>query len=116
MSRAAGLIGAVAGGLHFVEARKEVVDYAHLDTPFHVRINAVVMLELSCRLSIDLPTMPCSRRALSRLDVGFMVGPYAARALRSCPTFQAVTRSESFLGAGKVPRPTIRQIVAAEHP
>jgi hypothetical protein len=43
-----------------------------------------------------------------------IAAPYFVKALRSSPTFQAVTRSDNLRGAGKVPRFTIRQTVAAE--
>ncbi len=46
----------------------------------------------------------------------FMAAPYsAASALRSSPTFQAVTRSESFLGLGMRPSEAMRQTVGFEH-
>lgn len=48
------------------------------------------------------------------LDVGRH--DYAASALRRSPTFQAVTRSDSFRGAGRVPFFTMRQMVADEQP
>ncbi len=50
---------------------------------------------------------------------GFFLGRHGrsdqpARALRSSPTFQAVMRSDCFRGAGRSPRLTMRQTVAAE--
>lgn len=45
-----------------------------------------------------------------------MLSIYTAKALRSAPTFHAVTRWDNLRGAGSVPRLTIRQTVAAEQP
>ena len=58
----------------------------------------------------------CVTAAAPKSFVVRMVAPYAANALRSAPTFHAVTRWDNLRGAGSVPRLTMRQTVAAEQP